>query len=605
MTSTTEFSTEFLTSRLQKIFGFKEFRPGQIEVIECILNKRHVLSVMPTGQGKSLCFQLPAVISNSKTIVVAPIISLMNDQVSSLNAVGIKCETIHSNKDRDENILSWKNFSIGSSNILYISPERLMTSKMLEALSKINIGLFVIDEAHCISKWGNDFRPDYEALSNLKEHFPNAVISAFTATADAATRKDINQKLTGGSGSILLRGFNRTNLSFSVRQKKDLKKEIIEFIKQREGVSGIIYCLSRKETDEMCHFLQSYGLNAISYHGGKDSQTRDQAQNRFMTERGAIMVATIAFGMGIDKSDIRFVIHANLPSSVEAFYQEIGRAGRDGRPSDTIMFFSLKDLVTRQRMIFDSEADNSYKMLEYKRLESLIAYCETVGCRKVALLSYFDEPSEPCGNCDNCISPPKVEDLTEYAIWIFKAVEQTGQYFGSSHIIDVVRGSVSQKVTEKNHDKLTCFGIGKSKSKQFFQSLMRQLISLNFLKVKLESFGAIKLTDKAWNILNNNEHFFGKVEEKVNKSPSVKKTYPQEHLSHEQENLFQKLRELRLEIARDKKVPPYIVFSDITLIELAVNKPSSEEEFLAINGVGEQKLRDYYSRFVEVISNFE
>ena len=605
MNNTIGYSRELLASKSKEFFGYDEFRPGQLKVIESILNKTHVLSVMPTGHGKSLCFQLPAIISTSKTVVVAPLISLMNDQVSSLVSVGIKCETIHSDKDRDENILAWKNFSIGSSNILYISPERLTTNRMLEALSKMDIGLFVIDEAHCISKWGNSFRPEYEALSIIKERFPNAVISAFTATADAATRKDINQKLTGGVGSVLLLGFNRTNLSFSVRQKKDFKGEIIEIIRERPGLSGIIYCLSKKETDEMCHFLQSHGLNAISYHAGKDSQTKDRAQSRFMTEKAVIMVATVAFGMGIDKSDIRFVIHANLPANIEDFYQGIGRAGRDDNPSDTIMFFSLKDLMTRQRMIFDGKGDNSFKMLEYKRLESLVGYCETIGCRKVAILSYFDETSEPCGNCDNCIDPPKVEDLTTCATWIFKAVEQTGQYFGSSHIIDVVKGSESQKVKEKAHDNLSCFGMGKGKSKQFFQSLVRQLISSNFLKVNLESFGAIKLTNKAWNILNGNEQFFGKVEEKVSISSIVKKTQPKKHLSQEQEALFQKLREQRLKIARDKKVAPFIIFSDATLIELAVNKPTSEEEFLAINGVGQQKLRDYYTPFMEIILNFE
>ena len=460
-----------LNCKLKNFFGYDSFRPGQLEIIQHLLNGEDVLAVMPTGAGKSLCFQLPALIQNFKTIIISPLVALMNDQTAALRDLGVEVELIHSGRDYEENAQSWRNFATGDVKILYMSPERLMQTRMLAALDSLDIGMFVVDEAHCISKWGAGFRPDYEALSRLRVLFPKTILAAFTATADQATRVDINQKLSGGSARQILKGFGRDNLSLAIYPKKELKKNLIEYLNQKVHQSGIVYCLSRNETDEIAGYLNKEGFNAISYHAGKTTEYRNSAQDRFMTEDGLIMVATIAFGMGIDKSDIRFVIHASLPGSIEAYYQEIGRAGRDGKPADTVLFFGLSDLIKRQRMIFEGEGADQFKVLEYKRLEALTGYCETVKCRKVVLLSYFDEESVPCGNCDNCVTPPIVEDHTTQAIIILSAIKQTGEFFGTSHIIDLVRGSETAKIKEKGHSSLESFGKGARYSKSFFKVL--------------------------------------------------------------------------------------------------------------------------------------
>ena len=379
-----------LEKLLERVFGFASFRPGQLEIIETILAKQNVLAVMPTGAGKSLCYQLPAIYSEQKTIIVSPLVALMDDQVSSLSQLGVQVSKIHSGVSRQENVEQWKRFASSECKILYLSPERLMQTRMVDALKRFSIGLFVVDEAHCISKWGADFRPDYENLKNLKSFFPDAKFAAFTATADKATRSDIAKNLTNGDCSVFVSGFDRPNLSLKVLPKQNLKSNILQFLSGKKNESGIVYCLSRKDTDQLSSFLNSKGFNSISYHAGKTPEYRLDAQNRFMTEEAAVMVATVAFGMGIDKPDIRYVVHASMPGSVEAFYQEIGRAGRDGAPAETVMFYGLQDMVSRQRMIFEGNGNEQHKILEYKRLEALIGYCETPACRRLALLSYFD-----------------------------------------------------------------------------------------------------------------------------------------------------------------------------------------------------------------------
>ena len=406
---------EILKILLKEKFGYSNFKPGQLEIIEAIIAKKNILAVMPTGAGKSLCYQLPAIHSNKKTIVVSPLIALMEDQVTSLQELGVQASKIHSGQPREEQVDQWKRYAAGVSKILYLSPERLMQTRMIETLQRLSIGLFVIDEAHCISKWGNDFRPEYENLSKLNRLFPDSVITAFTATADQATRTDIVEKLTNGDCSVFLKGFDRPNLYLQVLPKHNLKNNLLAFLDKRREQSGIIYCLSRKETDEFCSFLEANQFNAISYHAGKTKECRRNAQDRFMTENNVVMVATIAFGMGIDKPDIRYVVHASMPSSVEAFYQEIGRAGRDGEPADTLLFYGLQDIVKRKQMISGGEGSEQYKLLENKRLDALIGYCETTACRRLALLSYFDETINTCGNCDNCSQPPQLEDCSDVA----------------------------------------------------------------------------------------------------------------------------------------------------------------------------------------------
>ena len=596
---------EHLRNNLKQVFGYDAFRSGQLEIIDHLLDGQDVVSIMPTGAGKSLCFQLPALLHNFQTIIVSPLVALMNDQTAALKGLGVDVELIHSGRSYQDNATSWRSFVGGGAKILYLSPERLMQERMLAALQAQKIGMFVIDEAHCISKWGAGFRPDYEALSRLKDLFPHVIIGAFTATADHATRIDISEKLTKGHARIIVKGFDRPNLSLAVNAKKDLKGSLLSYVTKRAGESGIIYCLSRKETDDIAASLSEQGVNALAYHAGKSMEFRNAAQKRFMSEDNIVMVATIAFGMGIDKPDIRFVVHASLPASVEAFYQEIGRAGRDGMPSDTVLFYGLSDLIKRQRMIFEGDGNEQFKLLEYRRLEALIGYCETVKCRKAALLSYFDEESEPCGNCDNCINPPIVEDYSIQARMVLEAVEQTGQFFGASHIIDLVRGAETAKILEKKHHNLMAFGAGKSHAKSFFQMLVRQLVSSGILKVNLEKYGAIQLTRKAAAIVAGTELFYGRLDTETDTAPAPKKASDSSRFKGYNASLFKALKAARLNIAQEKDVPAYVIFSDSTLKEMALRQPVTKDDFASINGIGKQKLTEYFERFTTVIQGWQ
>ena len=464
--------------------------------------------------------------------------------------------------------------------------------------------MFVIDEAHCITKWGAGFRPDYEALSRLKEYFPKAIIAAFTATADKATRLDIVEKLSRGNSKIIVRGFDRPNLFLSVSQKYDAKINLLSYLKSRKGQCGIVYCLSRKETDNITSYLINHGFNALAYHAGKSADYRKEAQAKFMAVDDLVMVATIAFGMGIDKANIRYVVHLSLPGSIEAFYQEIGRSGRDGGPSNTIMFYGLHDIVKRQKMIFDGEGDEKFKLFEYKRLEALIGYCETTGCRRKALLAYFDEKIDHCGNCDNCLEPPIVEDYSVQASMLISAIKQTGQFFGTGYIVDVVRGAETSKIRSRKHQSLQCYGLGKKYPKSFFMSLLRQLIASGNLKVTLAKYGAVQLTQEAEDILSGQKPFFAKIVSKKSDCPS--KITKKENLDIPDSNpgLLQILKKLRLEISRDKNVPAFVVFTDQSLREMAASCPQTEKEFEKINGVGQKKLKQYFLPFTDLIREY-
>ncbi len=589
---------------LKTVFGFSDFRAGQEDIISSITSGENILAVMPTGAGKSLCYQLPAITRTSKTIIISPLVALMSDQVASLKEIGIAAEMIHSGQIYDDNVISWRRFASDDCHILYLSPERLMQPRMIAALQKLPIGMFVVDEAHCISKWGSGFRPDYEALSQLRDTFPSAQIAAFTATADSATRRDIAQKLCEGNARIIVHGFDRPNLSLSVAPKNNVNQQITEIVQGRSGENGIIYCLSRNETDQLAAYLSDRGVNAWAYHAGKDQEYRQNCQDRFMTEDDMVMVATVAFGMGIDKPDIRYVIHASLPSSVEAFYQEIGRAGRDGKPSDTIMFYSLQDMVKRQRMIFEAEGNDNFKFSEYARLEALLGYCETTDCRRQVLLAYFDDASAPCGNCDNCLAPPDVRDYSSEASYVIEAIYQTGQFFGASHIIDVIRGSDSAKVKEKAHDGLSAYGKGINHSKAFFQTIMRQLVARAIVKVNIERFGALEVTELGDDILAGRKSFTaGFISEKETKI-AVRQSRKETVIRDEDAGLVGQLKALRLEIAQSKNVPAYVVFTDKAIMEMAYYKPTTEEAFLSINGVGPKKVKEYFEQFSAVIERY-
>ena len=620
-----------LKNTLKEIFGFSDFRPGQEEIIKLILNKKHVLAVLSTGAGKSLCYQLPALVFNGRTVVVSPLIALMNDQTAHLQSLKQPAGKIHSHCHFRENQNTFQNFITGKIKILYISPEKLMTEKVLTEFKKLAIEMFVIDEAHCISKWGAGFRPEYEQLSQLKDLFPQAVLPAFTATADKATRRDIVNKLTGNRSQIIVKGFNRSNLFLSVEPKQNWKKRLLDFLSERKGQSGIIYALSRRETEGISESLQQKGFACIAYHAGQSAQLRQKSQDRFMTEEGLIMSATTAFGMGIDKPDIRFVVHASLPASMEDFYQEIGRAGRDGAPSDTLLFYGLKDLITRKKMIQSGEEDKEYKLRENKRLDSLLAYCESAVCRKKALLSYFGEDFDNCGLCDNCLSPPQLVEGTIFAQIFLSAIARTYESFGRGHIIDIVCGLETDKVRHRRHDKLPTFGKGSNHPKKFWELLARQLISSGNVNVDIERFGVLTITPSGNDILYSRRQFFYK-EFVVQKEQKTKKLFLKtsaSSLPHEKEKLqepaessrrireikkqkslckdpllLSELKKVRLKLAGKQKVPAFIIFSDRTLIEMANLKPQNLKNMLSVNGVGKHKLELYGQIFLEAIKNF-
>ena len=586
---------------LKQYFGFSDFRPGQKEIVQALLANKNLLSVMPTGAGKSICYQLPAMLSDYKTIIVSPLVSLMDDQVASLKSNKLPAEKIHSKCTFEENGAAWRSFSQGEAKILYVSPERLMTDRMVASLNGLGIGMFVIDEAHCISKWGAGFRPDYNDLSRLQYLFPEAVIAAFTATADEATRNDIVENLTSGNASIFVRGFDRPNLSLTVLQKTNWKQRLLEFLHSKRRESGIIYCLSRKNTETVAAYLSENGFNALPYHAGQDATVRRNSQGRFMTEEGLIMVATIAFGMGIDKPDIRFVVHANLPSSMEAFYQEIGRAGRDGASAETIIFYGLDDLFKRRRMIIQGEGDEQYKLREHKRLDTLVAYCEAATCRRKVLLTYFDDVYVECGNCDNCLNPPTLIDGTELAQMALSVISTTGEYFGTVHIVNVVRGTLTEKVLQRRHNELSNFGVGKERPKEFWQALIRQLLAAGHISVDIQRYGALRISDTGRKILSGDTVFNYKNINSESLLPSGKSQKSLPKIIGVNEELLAKLKVKRLDIAREKRVPAFVIFSDRSLTEMAAKRPQSESQFLDINGVGPQKLKEYGKTFLSLI----
>ena len=599
-TSTIEILKIKAKKSLNNIFGFSDYRDGQEEIINSILKKEDIIAVMPTGSGKSLCYQLPALVFENKTIVVSPLISLINDQVDGLNLLGINAAKLHSNLSAEENRLAFKQFKSNECKIIYMSPERLMTDNMLMNLREVNIDMIVIDEAHCISKWGSSFRPEYERLSLLKNKFPMAMISAFTATADQSTRFDMSNKLTNGKAKIIVKGFDRPNLFLAVEQKVNWKKQLIDFLLPRKEFSGIIYCLSRKGTDEVTSYLNQSGYNALSYHAGHKADHLKQNQDKFMSEEKVIIVATIAFGMGIDKADIRFVVHLNLPGSMEAFYQEIGRAGRDGLNADTLLIYGLNDLIIRRKMVEQSGDDYEQKLRENKRLDSLLAYCEASGCRRKALLSYFDDHLVKCDHCDNCLNPPILSDVTMFSQMLMSAIMRTGQCFGTVHIIDIVIGSSNQKIINRQHHLLPTFGVGKEKPKAFWQGLIRQMISSGHIVIDLERFGGLKITEEGFEVLKGNKKYNANVKEGIKKTASSKKI----NLNKESFNktdliIFNELKKLRLELAKKQKLPAYLIFSDATLSEISIQKPENLNDLSYINGVGEIKLKRYGELFIQ------
>lgn len=589
---------------LKGIFGFDGFRPGQEVVVDAILSGRNALAVMPTGSGKSLCFQLPALVRGGLTIVVSPLVALMQDQVAALKLAGVRAETINSAKDRSENVDIWRRVAAGEVDLLYLSPERLMTDRMLAAIGKLPLSFLVVDEAHCISQWGASFRPEYDDLARLRDIFPNVPIAAFTATADQITRLDIAEKLFRSDAEMFVHGFDRPNIRLDVTLRSDWKRQVLDFLGLHEGESGVIYCLSRKKTEETAAFLREKGFNALPYHAGLAKEERDRNQDVFMSESAVIMVATIAFGMGIDKPDVRFVLHTDMPGSVEAYYQEFGRAGRDGAPARALMLYGLDDIRMRRMFIDQEHEDGDRRRREHKRLDALIAYCEAAECRRQSLLRYFGEESEPCGNCDACLEPMDLVDGTEEAVLAMKTIKATGERFGTVHIVDVLRGGNTERIRKFGHESVETYGAGTAHNAKDWQSLIRQLVANGFLTLDIQGFGGLSVSDKGHALLRGELPFRYRRDSlrrerqgKTARSTSV----PTETMSGPELKLFKALKQLRSEIAREGNVPAYVVFTDRSLADMASKRPTCRESFSAVHGVGEAKLEKFAAPFIDLI----
>jgi ATP-dependent DNA helicase RecQ len=591
---------------LRQTFGYPDFRPGQEEIVDALLAGRNVLAVMPTGAGKSLCYQVPALVKGGLAIVVSPLVALMQDQVAALKLAGVAAETINSAAGREENVAIWRRVAAGETRILYLAPERLMTDRMLAALQKLGLGLIAIDEAHCISQWGASFRPEYDMLQRLREVFPGVPIGAFTATADEATRRDIAAKIFGGKAEIFVSGFDRPNISLTVVPKASPKKQLVEFLKDHAGESGIVYALSRKSSEELAAHLSGLGYRAVAYHAGLSAEARAEAQNLFMTERGVIVCATIAFGMGIDKPDVRFVFHADLPGSLDAYYQEIGRAGRDGQPAEAHMVFGLQDIQMRRRFIDQEDGGDERRRREHKRLDALVAYCEAPECRRQNLLAYFGEESEPCGNCDVCLSPADLVDGTVEARQVFEAVLITGERFGAGHIADLLAGKANEKAVAFRHVDHAVFGIGKDRPRTEWQSLIRQLVGGGFLAIDVAGYGGLSLTPKARALMAGDGQFRYRRElvrgtKKVDRQRRIAVAVADEGVSEE---LLQRLKALRARLARQGQVPAYVVFSDRSLIDMARRVPLTRWDFGEVHGVGEAKLERFGEVFLAEVRRY-
>jgi ATP-dependent DNA helicase RecQ len=585
---------------LQSVFGYDGFRGQQEAIIGQLLSGRDALVLMPTGGGKSLCYQIPAMLRPGVGVVVSPLIALMKDQVDALLQVGVKAAFLNSSlttveaRDVENQLLR------GELDLLYVAPERLMTERFLELLERIQISLFAIDEAHCVSRWGHDFRPEYLQLSILAERFPTIPRIALTATADDITRREIVEKLCLQNAQQFISSFDRPNIRYTVVNKQNAKQQFMEFYQaQHDGDAGIVYCLSRKKVEDTAEWLSKRGVNALPYHAGLDIRTRQINQEKFLREEGIVMVATIAFGMGIDKPDVRFVTHLDLPKSIEGYYQETGRAGRDGLPSNAFMTYGLADVMLHRKMLEESQAGEMYKRVENQKLEKLIGFCETARCRRQVLLEYFGEPSQPCGNCDTCLQPVQTFDATIQAQKFLSTAVRTQQRFGAGHLIDILLGKMTPRVSELNHHTLTTFAIGQEMNEKQWRGVVRQLVGSGYLTTDEEGYGSLKLTPKSASVLKGQERL--EFRQDITLKTERKQRPVQTELQGVDAELFVALRTLRADIAREQNVPAFVIFHDSTLRQMATDKPRSLTTFAKISGVGKQKLSSYGQAFVDVI----
>ncbi|MFA5924299.1 MAG: DNA helicase RecQ [Methylococcaceae bacterium] len=592
---------------LKAVFGYDSFRGQQQEVIEQLLAGQDALVLMPTGGGKSLCYQIPALIRPGVGIVISPLIALMQDQVSALLQLGVKAAFLNSTLSLEAARRIEMQLLNNELDLLYIAPERLTSARTSALFERIQIALFAIDEAHCVSQWGHDFRVDYLQLSILHEQFPDIPRIALTATADEKTRQEIILRLQLEQAPLFLSGFDRPNIRYRIVQKQNARQQLIDFIHaEHEGDAGIVYCLSRKKVDETADWLRTKGVNALAYHAGMASDLRYQYQHRFLMEDGLVIVATIAFGMGIDKPNVRFVAHLDLPKSVEAYYQETGRAGRDGLPANAWMAYGLQDVITLRRMLADSNADEAHKRLELHKLDAMLALCEQVHCRRQALLSYFgDHLEQPCNNCDTCLETVETWDGTRVAQQALSCIYRTGQRFGVGYLIDVLRGKLTERIISFAHDKQSTFGIGKELDEQQWSSVFRQLVARGLVSVNFDHFGVLQLTDACRPILRGEQQLILRKDIKPEKSKLSKKGASRS-VSKGESNaaLWDALRAKRREIADAQDVPPYIIFHDATLMAMLEARPANRQQLALLSGVGTRKLELYGDQFLAVISEY-
>jgi len=597
---------------LQDVFGYPAFRGQQKEIVTHLASGGDALVLMPTGGGKSLCFQIPALVREGMGVVVSPLIALMQDQVAALEEAGVRAAALNSSLSWPEVQNVERKVRAGDIDLLYVAPERLLTDRCLELLdSAAKIALFAIDEAHCVSQWGHDFRPEYIRLAVLAERYPGIPRIALTATADELTRKEMIARLHLQKARTFISSFDRPNIRYRITEKHNARKQLLEFIRnEHDGESGIVYCLSRATVDETAAFLVGQGINALPYHAGLDNSTREANQGRFIREDGVIMVATIAFGMGIDKPDVRFVAHLDLPKSIEGYYQETGRAGRDGLPADAWMIYGLGDVIQQRWMIEQSEAAEDYKRIFSAKLDAILGLCEAADCRRMRLLDYFGEPSQPCGNCDNCLTPPEEWDGTEAArklmSCILRCQQASGFSFGAQQIIDVLRGKSTQKVQQFGHERLTTFGIGADLDVMQWRSVLRQLVMLRLIRVDHERFNTLRLTEASRAVLRGERQLRLRRPAKATPKRPDRRLVDKSRIGAEaadltgvDEGLYEALRTWRRDVSREHGVPAYTVFHDSTLRELARVRPKSLNELRSISGIGATKLERYGEALLE------
>lgn len=589
---------------LRTVFGHPAFRGSQEEIVTHVAGGGDALVLMPTGGGKSLCYQLPALLRDGTALVVSPLIALMQDQVAALKQLGVRAAFLNSTLDGREVNACEKALRNGELDLLYVAPERLMMPRMLDCLAESKIALFAIDEAHCVAQWGHDFRPEYLQLSVLHEQFPQVPRIALTATADPQTREEIIRRLALDDARVFISSFDRPNIRYTIVDKLDARNQLLRLIREEhKGEAGIVYCLSRKKVDETAAWLVSHGVHALPYHAGMDTVSRADHQSRFQREDGVVVVATIAFGMGIDKPDVRFVAHLDLPKSIEGYYQETGRAGRDGAPADAWMAYGLGDVVQQRRMIDQSEGSEEYRRVLVVKLDALLGLCETAGCRRVRLLDYFGEASVPCGNCDTCLEPPQTWDATEAARKALSCIYRTGQRFGAVHLIDVLRGRATERTAQWGHEQLNVFGIGADLDEAAWRNVFRQLVALGFAEPDHDAYGALKLTDASRPVLKGEQPVEMRQLQPSKGKVSKSRSAAAAGLSSADAGLLDQLKAWRLEQAREQSVPAYVILHDRTLAEIAASHPRDIDALGMISGIGAKKLERYGAALLALVND--